>query len=428
MDIVNTNEMQQSPWKDKIINEKKRRNDKNIEINLNQTDRKNKKYKKKRYIRRNMRRLNKYLEEQHKAAPHPLIVIKQKKLLQLKSHSVILTNMRRENVNNKNVTDGGITYYSIKYIGDDVADLFHAMEINPYSNLHDINNSNLLGDYLIILCEANEKCLVDDPNITFIPNEVEDDDYVLLMMYARNTCESKLLQQVPIWENVMDLAEVRKSKKSTINSTNNNHHYGSTGECYSFGVRNAFSTNQCTNITITNYAGDESCTMHKYKKYIWDIFDIVFKSFDQKLLGLSRYLNITCKSMEQQCKGTEMSSFINNNDNKGNMVHSQSILSGNINVNAKTRDIHCEKDITYTTIHVPHQQQKDAYIVFEFQLNPLFSLKIQVLQDCSITYSAYCLAHRQIYTNGFNCMNLSTYSTKRLYNHYRLSLKRQKKY
>jgi hypothetical protein len=65
--------------------------------------------------------------------------------------------------------------------------------------------------------------------------------------------------------------------------------------------------------------------------------------------------------------------------------------------------------------------------VFEFQLNPLFSLKIQVLQNCSFTYSAYCLAHRQVYTYGFNCINLSTYSTKRLYNHYRLSLNRLKK-
>ena len=46
MDIVNINAIQQSPWKDKIINEKKNRNDKNIEIDLNQTDRKNKKYKK----------------------------------------------------------------------------------------------------------------------------------------------------------------------------------------------------------------------------------------------------------------------------------------------------------------------------------------------------------------------------------------------
>ena len=427
MDKQNICAIQQNQWKDKIINEKLKRNDKNIKSDLKQTDKKKIKNKKKRSIRRNMRRLKKYLEDQHKSAPHPLIVIKKKIFQHVKNHSVILTNMRRKDINKKNVTDGGITCYSIKYIGDNVADLFHAMEIHPYSNLHDINNSNLLGDYLLILCEANEKCLVDDPNITFIPNEVEDDDYVLLMMYVHNTCTSNLLQQLPIWDNVMDLAEIKKSKKSTINSSNYNHHYGSTGECYSFGVRNAFSTSQCTNITITNYAGDDSSTMQKYKKYIWDNFDIVFKSFDQKIPGLSKYLNITCKSMEHQCKGTELSSYMNNHYNKGNMAHSQSMLSGNINVNAMTRDIHCEKDITYTTIHVPHQQENDAYIVFEFQLNPLFSLKIQVLQNCSFTYSAYCLAHRQVYTYGFNCINLSTYSTKRLYNHYRLSLNRLKK-
>jgi hypothetical protein len=76
MDKQNICAIQQNQWKDKIINEKLKRNDKNIKSDLKQTDKKKIKNKKKRSIRRNMRRLKKYLEDQHKSAPHPLIVIK----------------------------------------------------------------------------------------------------------------------------------------------------------------------------------------------------------------------------------------------------------------------------------------------------------------------------------------------------------------
>jgi hypothetical protein len=109
--------------------------------------------------------------------------------------------------------------------------------------------------------------------------------------------------------------------------------------------------------------------MQHYQNYIWEKFELVFQSFDQKISGISKYLNISCKSMESQCKVTQLSSFLGN---KRNMTNKRSMLSGNINVNARTRDIHCKKDITYTTIHVPNQQENDAFIVFEFQQIFLF--------------------------------------------------------
>lgn len=408
---------------EKILNQKLNRNLKKLNTEQNNILKQKEQKKKQNSIRRNVRRLNKYLEYPNNLAPHPLIVVKRQIFQQIKNHSVILTNMQRRDVNTKNITDGGVTSYSIKYLGDDIAHLFHEMEAYPQTPLHNIKNNHLLSDYLVILCEAKEKCLLDDPNITFIPQETEEDDYVLLMMYVSNTPTSNLLPKQPIWENKRHLAQLKRYKKSTIQSNNVNHHYGSSGECYSFGLRNAYSRNPFNSITITNYAGDEIKTMQHYQNYIWEKFELVFQSFDQKISGISKYLNISCKSMKFQCKETQLSSFLGN---KRNMTNKRSMLSGNINVNARTRDIHCEKDITYTTIHVPNQQENDAFIVFEFQLNIFISLKIQVLQNSSFTYSAYCLAHRQIYTNGVNCINLSTYSTKRLYNNYRLSLKRLK--
>jgi hypothetical protein len=78
----------------------------------------------------------------------------------MKSHSVILTNMQRRDVNTKNITDGGVTSYSIKYLGDDIAHLFHEMEAYPQTHLHNIKNNHLLHVYqmpyfLVKKCKMN---------------------------------------------------------------------------------------------------------------------------------------------------------------------------------------------------------------------------------------------------------------------------------
>ena len=110
-----------------------------------------------------------------------------------------------------------------------------------------------------------------------------------------------------------------------------------------------------------------------------------------------------------------------NNSSTDNCTFS---VSGNVNVNAATKKIHCECDITYTTIHVPSQGELSSHIIFEFLLNEKLSMKIKAMQHSSFCYSAYCLSHRQICTHGKNCINVSTYSPKSLLCNYRHSLKR----
>jgi hypothetical protein len=48
-------------------------------------------------------------------------------------------------------------------------------------------------------------------------------------------------------------------------------------------------------------------------------------------------------------------------------------------------------------------------------------------QNSGFSYSGYCIAHRQFYVQGLNCMNLSTYCGRRLYCNYRQSLYRLEK-
>jgi len=125
--------------------------------------------------------------------------------------------------------------------------------------------------------------------------------------------------------------------------------------------------------------------------------------------------------MRQLSSNTEMEHLVKKENSKNNV---QFMLTANINIDAKTKYLHCEKDTTYTTIYVPKQISTQAFIVFEFELNELHSLKIKFPPESCFTYSAYCLGHRQIYTNGHKCMNVSTYSSKRLYCHFRKSMVR----
>ena len=158
-----------------------------------------------------------------------------------------------------------------------------------------------------------------------------------------------------------------------------------------------------------------------------DYFDNCYKSFNKIVSGLSNFINVTCRFMRYESKQTDLKDYVTSMFKDDIKEHSKNfMLSGNININAKTRDLHCEKDTTYTTICVPKQSLIQAYVVFEFKINESMILQLDVKQNSAFTYSAYCLAHRQLYTIGKNCMNISNYSARSVFNHFRKSLDRVK--
>ena len=73
------------------------------------------------------------------------------------------------------------------------------------------------------------------------------------------------------------------------------------------------------------------------------------------------------------------------------------------------RDLHYEKDVSYTVIHVPPQISVEQYIIFQFQINDYAVINLKCEPGCCFEYSAYCLTHRQLSAHGNNCMNISTY-------------------
>jgi len=129
-------------------------------------------------------------------------------------------------------------------------------------------------------------------------------------------------------------------------------------------VRNSYNYTQATMVSLTNYAGDGSAKMKEYKRYIWKQFHSVFMSVDRILAGLSCKLNVCIESIQNVSKNNVLDKYVINAED----IECGKILTASINIDCQTRDLHCEKDVTYTTIVVPFQEDSTCFIVFEFKL------------------------------------------------------------
>ncbi len=381
---------------------------------------KRKKPKRRKYFneRKKIRKLTQYLYQDRKTVtPHPLIVIGNSTYSSLMDNCLVLGGMKRTNVNAHNFTDGGMTSFDIKFIGQNISSLFH--ETLTWC---DVDVKNIPCGFLLILCKTSEYCLLNDPCIQFVTIDNAIPKYAILSLIVSNVTLNDTTNDTPIWDNKLNYNILKKHKKSTIQTNKANHHYGSSGLCFSFGIRNSFSSIRTNDISIRRYAGDNFWPMVLYRDYICHCMKTAFSSFDRILRGISQKLHVTNESMKYCCKKTQLSEIMDDA-----MQFSQeicSILCGNININARTRDLHCERDVSYTTIFVPQQTLENAFIIFQFFINECTSLRLVFPSNSCFTYSAYCLSHRQVYTHGKNCMNISSYSGKRLYCSFRRSLHR----
>jgi hypothetical protein len=162
--------------------------------------------------------------------------------------------------------------------------------------------------------------------------------------------------------------------------------------------------------------------MKDFKNYVWKNLFNLYKSYDGIIDGVSSKLNLMCGIYRSQSKYHETLSSYFSEENY--LYDKTNIISGNINITAKTKDLHCERDTTYTSIFIPEQKDSLAFVIFDFNISQGKCLRIKFPQNSGFSYSGYCIAHRQFYVQGLNCMNLSTYCGRRLYCNYRQSLYR----
>jgi hypothetical protein len=363
--------------------------------------------------------LNKFTINGLKHTPHPLAVIDEAAYEKLKENTILLCGMKRFNEKTSNHSNGGQTTFSVENIGKNISRFFEEMNDGAFV----VDTLDIRFGYLFFMCRTSEKCLVMDPSILFVGDKNKAEDYVILFICVTDVIKLPFYEGTPDWKNMVDFKQLKKGKKSTIKGRKGTHHFGSTGKCYSFGVRNSYNSTQKTKISLTNYAGDGFSKMKEYKRYIWKQFNSVFMSFDKILTGLSYKLNVSIESIKNISRNTVLDKYVMYAED----IECNKILTASINIDCQTRDLHCEKDVTYTTIVVPFQQDSTCFIVFEFKLFERGSVKVRCLQNSAFSYSAYCLSHRQCSINGENCMNLSSYSNKNTYCHFRKSYQRVKK-
>jgi hypothetical protein len=364
--------------------------------------------------------LSLFANEGFKDTPHPLVLIDEATYQKFKENTILFSDMQRFNVTTSNPCDGGQTTFSIEKYGENVRHIFKEMNDCSFFD----GTCEIPFGYIFFMCRASEKCLVSDPSVVFIGDKHREEDYVILLLFVSDIKLYSSMDGTPVWKNLEYLKQLKKGKKSTIKGNKGSHHYGSTGECFSFGARNSFNADSVfPDVTLTNYAGDNSETMIKFQKYVWQQFDAVFMAFDSILTGLSCKLNVGVKSMQVLSRNSDLDKFVRTAE-KLEYGKTPLILTASINIDCRTRVLHCEKDITYTTIAVPIQETKSSNIIFEFKVSDGASYQFCCSQKSCFTYSAYCLTHRQLSTNGTKCMNLSSYSNIRTYFNFRTSYRK----
>lgn len=361
--------------------------------------------------------LNKFVQDFGGSTPHPLLCIDEATFQIFQDNTIVLCNMRRTPIVDSPSSDGGITSYEVSKIGEHLLPLFSTLDDNNHCDI-----SNIRHDYMFFMCSTSEKCLIDDPNVVYIGDREKSRDYAILLLLLSDVTKFQKDAELPRWDNVEDLKMLQKIKRSTVKNNQASHHYGSTGLCYSFGVRNAYSMDETGKVSLTRYVGDMKETASYFKHFIHYNFHTTFKAFDVLYPGFSYKLNLCVEAMQHVSKNTMLKSFITSDEDLAMSIN-PFLLTSNINIDCKTKDLHCERDVSYTTIMVPYQNVGN-FIIFEFKLNEQISFSLKCPASSCFTYSAYCLYHRQFQTSGGSCINLSSYCNKSFFCNFRKSLER----
>jgi hypothetical protein len=134
---------------------------------------------------------------------------------------------------------------------------------------------------------------------------------------------------------------------------NIHHHYGSSGECFSFGLHNSYKSSTSNGITITHHAGDYLSLL------------CTFNTFYTIIPGISKDFYILARTLKEMSKNSPLLKMFHQNYNNSCTDSFTFSVSGNVNVNTATKNLHCKCDITYTTIHVPSQNELSSHVIFD---------------------------------------------------------------
>ena len=296
-------------------------------------------------------------------------------------------------------------------------------------------------------------------------NDIDDDSKVLLGV----TVWSKLKQAQQKWSS--DDIDLWRSVKPNVIAKNGTAHFHSEGEVYSFGLNPRYDA--INEMNILSYAPfvDSKCNQTQNNISVCLLALKTNTHIHYQLLhaedtktgrnqspAVTKKLIMelqTCVDRVEACieNSTKMAGIVNialeqcatqirgetGNDpcveclrvgGSGGKNTCSCTVHGN--VNARTGDLHGERDCSGTLVGVPFQniQSDEVDFIFQFMLNSGKTLSFALEENGSIFYNAFLLTHRQqrLRRSKSDFINILSYSPQRLYNNVKKSYLRCVKY
>ena len=254
-----------------------------------------------------------------------------------------------------------------------------------------------------ILCDVTEIAHIDGVLL------VGHGSHAVLLCATYN-CNKSIVIPKPV-----DIRDDMRTFKANI--VEKKPHYGSSGECFSFGDHASFCKVTTSNqSSIGPYSSGDVWKERHYGAILLSLIRSAQNGIDDCLPGFSTVCALTMDVMLEVLNGTASTVGIPSPSCSGNY------LAAHFNFNASTSRFHIERDTSYTLMLVPWGcSQDNLQLQFHFRLNDASTVMIGMRAGVTFTFAAYLLTHRQhCSASDYDCcLNCSTYGNKQLFQHAR---------
>ena len=254
-----------------------------------------------------------------------------------------------------------------------------------------------------ILCNATEIADIDGVVL------VGHGSHAVLLCAAYN-CNNSVTLPKP--DDIRD--DMRTFKENIVKKKP---HFGSCGECYSFGDHASFrKVSVSSQSSIHPYSFRDVEKERHYRHILLSLVRSAQNEIDNCLPGFSTVCTLSLDVMLDTLNEKVYIQGIPSPSCSGNY------LAAHYNFNAGTSQFHIERDTSYTIMLVPFGcTQNNLQLQFHFRLNDTSMAIIGMTSGVTFTYAAYLLTHRQhCSASDYDCcFNCSAYGNKQLFQHAR---------
>ena len=342
-----------------------------------------------------------------KKSKQPLIELSMTESKKIENNNLHLTNYCRTYFPNK---CKGIyqTFFDIKRIGTHIKKEFNKQNNNSYLfNLQSIKNN-----YITITVDINDEMRNDD-SLHIISNGNTGKALLLVAIINKDP-----INKTSIDNNTINI--FKKYRYNIASQTSTTSHFGSTGYIYGTGLVAQYNIDR--KLSFAEYANKNREGCRTDELLMNTTIDVCMKNAFASLKKIISEIDKWCFLIS----GVVRDKICSDKSNIPPTMTENDIpiyLSAQLNINAKTKYSHTEKDSSYTIIHVPNQDEKKHEFYFYFQIKQNKELRLRMINEMSMTYSSYLLTHSQRSNQTGNeelkdkstFVNISSYFSKRLF-------------